>query len=196
MNQPISISHGLSLQSGAMTGPEVRESVKKLHDLCAMFQDSEAAAAMDPATVVYRVQYWMPVEEGTPGGLFWGTTTIQPGKIGTEYFMTHGHLHVKADRAEYYATVQGEGALILMEAASGRVWAEAMHPGSLHYIAGGVAHRVANTGREPLVFTACWPSDAGHDYKLIREHGFSARLREVGGKPELVMEAAGESARG
>ncbi|MCX6621416.1 MAG: glucose-6-phosphate isomerase, partial [Acidobacteria bacterium] len=63
---------------------------------------------------------------------------------------------------------------------------EPMTPGSLHYVPGHVAHRVANTGSERLVFTACWPSDAGTDYTPIREHGFSARLRAIGGRPELV----------
>ena len=50
-----------------------------------------------------------------------------------------------------------------------------MKPGSVHYIPGNVAHRVANTGNEPLIFLASWPSDAGHDYARIRETGFSKR---------------------
>jgi glucose-6-phosphate isomerase len=68
----------------------------------------------------------------------------------------------------------------------GNSWAEAMIPNSLHYIAGYVAHRVANIGSEPLVFGACWLSDAGHDYETINKKGFSARLIEKDGKPTLV----------
>jgi hypothetical protein len=55
----------------------------------------------------------LPVAEGTPGGLYWGTTFIQPGLVGDEYFMTKGHSHSLPDRAEYYITASGEGALIL-----------------------------------------------------------------------------------
>jgi glucose-6-phosphate isomerase len=58
----------------------------------------------------------------------------------------------------------------------GNTWGEYMDPESLHYIDGGVAHRVANTGSRQLVFGACWHSDAGHDYKTIEKNGFSARL--------------------
>jgi len=35
---------------------------------------------------------------------------------------------------------------------------------------------VANVGASAASFVACWPSDAGHDYDLIREQGFGARL--------------------
>jgi glucose-6-phosphate isomerase len=76
-------------------GAEVRESVKMLGQLEGIFENSAALRAMDPATVVYRVQAWCPVPEGTEGGLFWGTTVIEPGKVDAEYFMTHGHFHQK-----------------------------------------------------------------------------------------------------
>ena len=79
------------------------------------------------------------------------------------------------------------GALILMDE-SGKCWFEPMQPGSLHYIPGYIAHRLANTGDTPLRVGACWPSDAGHDYASIAEHGFTARLMNVGGVPTLVQE--------
>src|SRR5581483_1451431 len=143
------------------------------------------AAGMDPEAVVYRVEYWLPVTEGTTGGLFWGTTVVEPGRVGDEFFMTHGHFHAMRNRAEFYATVRGEGALILMDE-DGRTWFEPMQPGSLHYIPGATAHRVANTGSAPLAFAGCWPSDAGHDYAAIRETGFGARLLDIDGQPILV----------
>ena len=68
-----------------------------------------------------------------------------------------------------------------------KIWTEVMKPGSLHYIAGKVAHRVANTGSQKLVFNACWPSDAGHDYDSINTQGFQARLMEENHKPELII---------
>jgi glucose-6-phosphate isomerase, archaeal len=168
---------------------QVRESVKTLGQLQGIFVNAEALQAMAPDTVVYRVQAWCPVPEGTKGGLFWGTTTVEPGQVGSEYFMTHGHFHLKRDRTEYYATVEGEGALILMDE-SRRTWMEPMSAGSVHFIPPKIAHRVANSGKTPLRFAACWPSDAGHDYDAIRKHGFGARLMNVHNHAKLVESGA------
>jgi glucose-6-phosphate isomerase, archaeal len=165
--------------------PQVRETVKTLLQLRGIFANQQAWEKMDPRAVVYRVQAWCPVPEGTEGGLFWGTTVIEPGRVGAEYFITHGHFHVKRDRSEYYGTTQGEGALILMDETR-KTWMERMSPGSLHFIPPNTAHRVANVGKVPLRFLSCWPSDAGHDYETIRKHGFSARLFNVKGRPRLV----------
>lgn len=171
---------GLLLPAG-----QVRESVKTLGQLTGIFANEAAWRAMDPDTVVYRVQAWCPVPEGTEGAQFWGSTVVEPGRVDSEYFMTHGHFHLKRDRTEYYGTTQGEGALILMsEDRETRI--EPMSPGSLHFIPPNTAHRVANTGDVPLRFVACWPSDAGHDYGSIRELGFGARLLKVKGRPTLV----------
>jgi glucose-6-phosphate isomerase len=164
---------------------EVHESVKTLGQLAGTFASADALCAMDPATVVYRVQTWCPVPEGTQGGLFWGSTVVQPGEVDREYFMTHGHFHQKRDRTEYYGTVEGQGALILMDETR-KTWLESMSAGSLHFIPPNTAHRVANVGEIPLRFVACWPSDAGHDYEPIRKHGFSARLLNINGAARLV----------
>ena len=61
-----------------------------------------------------------------------------------------------------------------------------MAQGTVHYIPGKVAHRVVNTGNEPLVFLASWPSDAGHDYGSIRTSGFSRRMVLRDRKPCLI----------
>ncbi len=172
-------------ESWHLEGEGVVESTKLLRQLEGVFADVDAFKKLHPDTLVYNVQAHLPVKEGTPGGLFFGTTVIQPGKVGNEYFMTRGHFHATADRAEYYWGVQGEGMLILMDA-DRNTWAEKMYPGSLHYIPGGVAHRVANTGKTPLIFGASWPSDAGHNYAEIDNNGFSARLLEIDGKPSLI----------
>lgn len=164
---------------------QVRESVKTLGQLQGIFGNEAARQKMDPNTVVYRVQAWCPVPEGTEGALFWGSTVIDSGQVDTEYFMTHGHFHLKRDRTEYYGTVEGEGALILMNAER-ETRMEPMSPGTLHFIPPNTAHRVANTGTVPLRFVACWPSDAGHDYESIRELGFSARLLNVDREAMLV----------
>lgn len=172
-------------QKGLLSGAPVQESVKTLGQLKNIFMNEHARESMNPNAVVYRVQAWCPVPQGTEGAQFWGTTVIEPGLVDNEYFMTHGHFHEKRDRTEYYATIEGEGALILMDE-SGKTWMEPMSPGTLHFIPPNVAHRVANTATIPLRLVACWPSDAGHDYDVIRRSGFGARLLKVNGKPSFV----------
>lgn len=178
----------VNFASGVLSGAGVVGSARTLAGLKGIFRDEAAYEALDQATVVYRVQAFLPVAEGREGGLFWGTTFVEPGKVGDEYFMTKGHFHAKRDRGEYYVTAAGRGALILMS--ENRVTrVQFMKPGTTHYIPGHTAHRVANVGDTVLSFLACWPSDAGHDYQTIAEQGFSARLRCIHGKPELVEEA-------
>lgn len=171
--------------NNCLTGEDVTRSTRVLGELDGVFQDKEAFEKMDKEQVVYHVSSYLPVLENTPGGLFMGITTLYPGKVGKEYFMTKGHFHSNSDRAEFYWGVEGEGLLILMDEQR-NVWAERIFPGSLHYIPCKVAHRVANIGYQKLVFSACWPSDAGHDYETIAHHGFAQRLLDVKGVPTLV----------
>lgn len=170
---------------GIMTGEPVQESFKTLQNLEGIFGDSTALRLLGHDREVYRVRWWSPAKAGTEGGLFWGLTVLQPGKVGDEYFMTHGHFHANRSRAEFYGTVSGNGMLIQMNRER-RTWGEVMTPGSLHYIRGENAHRIANTGGTPLVVWACWPTDAGYNYQPIADQGFSARLIERDGKPVFI----------
>lgn len=174
----------LSFFQDELKGDGVLKSQRTLGELAGIFADKEAHARMPPDQLAYEVYSYLPVGEGTPGGLYFGITKLFPGKVGDEYFMTKGHFHQQEDRSEYYWGLEGEGMLILMDRKR-NTWAEKMTPGSLHYIPGGIAHRVANTGSDVLSFAACWPSDAGHNYEEIANDGFSARLVEVSGNPQL-----------
>lgn len=180
------ITDPIYMYSGTeMSGKDSESSRRLLSDLKGVFHDEAAFETMDPETEVYHVQSVMPVPQGTRAGLFMGITFLQSGKVGDEYFMTKGHFHRKADSPEYYWCTRGEGMLILMDR-NRKVSAQRMYPGSLHYIEPGIAHRVANTGSTQLIFGACWPSDAGHDYETIAREGFAMRLVERDGRPQLV----------
>lgn len=169
-----------------LLGDEVTKSSRKLSDMKGAFQDVNSYESMDMNTLLYDVSSYIPARsEGLEGALNFGITRIYPGKVGQEYFMTKGHFHAKDNRAEYYWGIEGEGVLILMDRKR-NAWGEKMFPGSLHYIPGGVAHRVANSGNKVLSFGACWPSDAGHDYEEIARNGFSVRLMDVDGTPQLI----------
>ena len=178
---------GLDFSTGQLFGSGVQETLRTVRDMEGYYRDERARQSLDPETVVYRVQSFLPAAEGEEGGLFLGTTFIHPGMVGDEYFMSKGHFHFKRNRSEYYLTVCGKGALILMDETRRTVF-ELMTPGSVHYVPSHRGHRVANIGDSVLTFLACWPSDAGHDYDTIASKGFSARLRKVNGVATLIEE--------
>lgn len=168
-----------------LTGNIIKKTTRTIGELKSIFKDQEAYSKLSLSEIVYEVQSYLPVSEDTTGGLFFGVTFIHPGTVGDEYFMTKGHFHKIENRAEFYWGIEGEGMLILMDK-NRKTWAEKMFPGSLHYINGFTAHRTANTGNSILSFGACWPADAGHNYEIIAEHGFSKILVAQNGKPVLV----------
>jgi glucose-6-phosphate isomerase len=169
----------------SLVGKPVEKLTRTIGDLKGLFLDQKAFEEKNPHQIAYEVESFFPVAEGTEGGLFFGITRLQPGTIGKEYLMTKGHSHLIENRAEFYWGIEGEGMLLLMDK-DRNTNAEKMHPGSLHYIKGFTAHRVANTGTSVLSFGACWPCDAGHNYELIAKNGFSKRLLKINEEPQLV----------
>jgi len=131
--------------NGEIRGKEIINPIKKIKDLANIFEDANAFSKLDRENIIYEVQAILPVKEGMEGSLFYGKTIIHPGKVGDEYYMAKGHFHQKADRAEFYWGIEGEGMLLLMDK-DRNCWAEKMYPGSLHYIDGFIAHRTINTG--------------------------------------------------
>jgi glucose-6-phosphate isomerase, archaeal len=182
------MSVSLDQTSGVLTGEGVSESARRMKDLGGVFRDEPARSVLNQEQVVYRVQAWEPQPEGTPGAVCLATTFLEPGKVGDEYYITRGHYHANEDRPEMEVVIAGRGALVLMDR-DRNTRLEEMRPGSVHHVPPGTAHRVANTGDETLVFVSYWASETGHDYETIREGGFSARVREIDGRPELVPEA-------
>lgn len=139
----------LSFFQNELKGEGVVKSRRTLGELAGIFENQDAYSQLPLDQLAYEVYSYLPEREGTPGGLYFGITQLYPGKVGDEYFMTKGHFHQQEDRSEYYWGLEGEGMLILMDRER-NTWAERMMPGSLHYIPGGVAHRVANTGNSVL----------------------------------------------
>ena len=168
-----------------LVGERVAKSAKRISELAGAFADETARNDMNQDQIAYEVECYFPVAEDTMGGLSFGISHVHPGMVGNEYMMTKGHFHKKEDRAEFYWGIEGEGMLILMNR-MGETWAERLFPGSLHYIPGHTAHRIANTGTSVLSVGACWPSDSGHDYETIQQRGFSKRLLQIDGVPQLV----------
>ena len=171
--------------TGVLSGEAIGEKVARIKDMAGFYADEDSRKSFDQDVLVYRVQYYFPVPEGTEGGLFFGNTTVFPGKVGDEYFMTKGHFHAIGNRGEYYWCIEGRGLLLKMDK-DNHSWAEEMLPGSLHYMPAHVAHRSINVGKEPLVIGACWPADAGHDYGSIQEKGFGVRVKEIEGEMTMV----------
>jgi glucose-6-phosphate isomerase len=162
------------LASGLLRGENVVESRRTVGDLAGYWGD-ESAAAAKAGELLYVTQTWFPIEDGTEGAVLWGNTTLYPGRVGDEHFMTRGHWHVKRDRGELVVTVSGRGALVLMDE-DRKAWTEELTPGSTHWIDGRLAHRTVNIGDEPLVFLCAWPADCGHEYDAILRDGFSLRI--------------------
>jgi glucose-6-phosphate isomerase len=163
----------LDLATGRLAGQEPI-SVRRLGELTSLFERPEAVA--DPDQVVYEI-YGCPSDDTDEPALLYATTILHPGDVAGECFMTRGHFHTKPERGEFMVTLNGKGKAVLMDR-EGNGFTEDMAPGSIHNIDGRLAHRVANTGDEPLVFLVTWMSDCGHDYASIAEKGFSVRVRK------------------
>jgi glucose-6-phosphate isomerase, archaeal len=158
--------------------------VRRLSDLQGYFQNTMAFQAMlGKNPVLYRVY---PVKNsGEENGLLVGTSIIEPGCVGAEYFMTKGHFHAFVEAPEVYFTLSGEG-IILIETADGNTVSQKMKKGAIHYIPGKWAHRTINTGDVPLIFFAVWPANAGHNYGAIKDKGFATLVVKGKNGPELV----------
>jgi glucose-6-phosphate isomerase len=175
MPRPPIASITTELHSGLLFGPDIVEIRRTVGDLAGYWHDPVVAEAQ-ANELLYVTQSWFPVPESTAGALLWGNTTLMPGLVGDEFFMTRGHWHEKRDRGELCVTTSVEGLLVLMD--ESRVTRfERMVPGSTHYIPCHTAHRTVNTGTEPLVFLCAWPADCGHEYASILTEGFSERVR-------------------
>lgn len=142
---------------------------------------------MDDNPLLYEVYQYS--EGQKVNDLNWGLTILKNVMIGNECNMSKGHWHAQADCSEIYFTIKGSGYLLLMDD-NGNTWAEEMVEKSLHYIPGNIAHRIVNIGNDDLHIGACWPSNAGHDYKRVSEKPFGYKIKKIQG--QIVAEKVRE----
>jgi glucose-6-phosphate isomerase len=174
----------LDFKKGEFT-PHDRINMRKLNHMKGMFFDAESELQIlekeDP--LIYSFSEKILPEEN--GHLQLAATTIQPGKIGEEYFMTKGHYHRRPDTSEVYLGMEGEGCL-LMQTIDGDFDFIEIRQGVVAYIPPYWGHRMVNTGKTPLIFFAVYPGDAGHNYGDIERTGFIKILVERDKKPVLI----------
>jgi glucose-6-phosphate isomerase len=176
----------MSVTVDAFTGavrPSTGHYVKRLSELRGLFQNGrafEAAVAERGDPPVYEVREYRV--EGSD--LFFGTTTMYPGQVAGEYYMTRGHYHARNDRGEVYHVQSGSGVLVL-ETRAGETHSVSLEPGTCAFIPPEWAHRSVVIGGDKLVFLWVCNIDAGNDYQEILEKGMRLIVVEEDGTPRV-----------
>ncbi len=158
---------------------------KRLSDLREFFLDREALELRiqeedDP--ICYENYAFN--QSQAEGDIFFGTTIIYPGRVGSEYHLTRGHYHRKRDHAETYQALSGRG-LVLFEREDGTTCTAELAPGKVTYVPPFWAHRSVNTSDVPLVFLWTCPVEAGHDYEGLGRRGMRQVVVERNGVPNV-----------
>lgn len=176
---------GFSAALASPARPTLKTTVRRLSHMADFFRDRAAvqkllARGEDP--VIYSFHELAAPEN--PGDISFGITTLYPGEVAGECYMTKGHFHRVLDTGEVYYTLQGTG-LLLTEHSDGTVRWFPLAPGNTAYAAKGFAHRMVNTGDGPLVCFFAYRADAGHDYGTIGVSGFRKRVFRRGNGIEI-----------
>ena len=183
-SSPLPCSVAFEINTGVM--PEATAHYqKRLSDLRGLFLDPEALELRiekegDP--VCY--ENFAFSQSQAEGDIFFGTTIIYPGKVGSEYHLTRGHYHRKRNHAETYQALSGRG-LVLFEREDGTTSTAELAPGKVTYVAPFWAHRSINTSNVPLVFLWTCSVDAGHDYEALAGCGMRQVVVERNGVPSV-----------
>ena len=158
---------------------------KRLSDLRGLFLDAadlERRIREENDPVCYENYAFN--QSQADGDIFFGTTIIYPGKVGSEYHMTRGHYHNKRNHAETYQALSGSG-LVLFEREDGITCSAELTPGKVTYIPPYWAHRSINTAAVPLVFLWTCSVEAGHDYSALGSRGMRQVVVERDGVPTI-----------
>ena len=160
----------VDLKAGVLEG-FTNSYVKYYRELIGLYQDEAAFAhllAEKADTIAYEVTEYRP--STNRGDMIFGVTRMEPGKIGSEFYMTRGHIHAKPNRTEIYCGEVGQG-IMLLESPAGEIRTVEIFPRSICYVPPYWIHRSINIGDEPLVMTFAYPADSGQDYEIISNAG-------------------------
>ncbi|OAT22269.1 glucose-6-phosphate isomerase, archaeal [Buttiauxella gaviniae ATCC 51604] len=178
MTIPFFMPPGVAFANGHFTAENIITKVTHSGDLAGIFHDQTAWRAISSETPIYQVEMLSSAQGD--GELYVGTTHLNPGRVGDEFYMTRGHFHQRREQGEVYFGLRGSG-LLLLQTEQGETRLEQVFAGSVHIIPGFTAHRLINTGTEILSALAVWPTIAGHDYASLAK-GFALRVIEQDGK--------------
>lgn len=158
---------------------------RRLSQLRGCFADTGAynAALEHEDPLVYSVSSLEPAKDA--GDLHIGLGQIMPGRVGSEYFLTRGHLHAWREAAEIYIGLSGEG-MMLLEVEGGEASSLPLTANSIVYVPGHTAHRTINVGASPLTYLGIYPALAGHDYAAIASNNFRQVVVEQSGRAVVM----------
>lgn len=166
---PLQITFDFATGAVTPAGPTLTRRMSDLQGLFAR-EDLRRQLAGDDDPVVYTV-HSSPVPE-IARELPQSITTIYPGTIDGEFYMTKGHQHPDA-QGEIYLGLGGHGGLLMFDGEQ-TAWLD-MTEGVIGYIPPGWAHRSVNLGNSEYRFLAVYPGSAGHDYQWVLEYGMGVR---------------------
>lgn len=163
----------LNNDSGKLTGEVVRK-VTSFAELKPLISDPTLISSDKAKDIAYWVEMQKNgVKEGQNGGLFFGVSNLNSGKIGDEFIFTKGHFHEAIDTGEYYWGIKGHGLLVLHDLKN-KEHVEEIQPGKILYIPGKVAHRLVNIGNDVLSVGDVWQAVSGHQY--FKNNIFSTKI--------------------
>ncbi len=167
LQEPVSCT--VVVGTGELAGGSGRYE-KRLSDLAGIYADETAFQTLlqKGDSVVYAVEDLKP--SANAGDMIFGVTRMSPGKVGTEYFVTRGHIHARANRPEIYYGESGVG-LMLLESPEGESRVVEIGPRQVCYVPPYWIHRSVNVGTADLVMTFAYPADSGQDYEIIAKSG-------------------------
>ncbi len=172
--EPMRIELDFSTAAVTPQGPVLTRCMSDLQGLFAR-EDLRQREATGDDPIVYSVVS-SPVPEASRE-LPQSITTIRPGSVGGEFYMTKGHQHPDP-QGEIYLGLGGVGGLLMFDGER-TAWID-MAEGVIGYIPPGWAHRSINTGTEDYRFLAVYPGSAGHDYQWVLDHGMGQRAFAAG----------------
>ncbi|MFN2234134.1 MAG: glucose-6-phosphate isomerase family protein [Anaerolineales bacterium] len=171
-------------ETGLVEGVTPR--TRRLDELAGKFLDDLAyqQTLQNGNPIIYSVSIVEPADGD--GQLHYGIGKLMPGKIGSEYYFTLGHVHAYRAAAEVYIGLSGEGLMLLQHEETGETQVQPLKSSTIVYVPGYTAHRTINTGAKPLIYLGVYPAQAGHDYGIVAQKNFNDVVLDIDGEPVVI----------